>query len=524
MDKKRQVITVHIGQAGVQMGNSLWDLYGTEHGIGRDGSAVQSESTTAGGAYEKSPADNTTFYKETVAGKYIPRTVMVDLEPTVIDQIRLGANRGLYHPDQLISGKEDAANNFARGYHSEGRPYVDKVLDGVRLFAESCNGVQGFMLFHSMGGGTGSGLTAAVAERLRQEFAKKSHLEVLVYPAPRVSTAVVEPYNAMLVSHKTLGTTDCAFMVDNEAIYDISANRLDVERPSYSNLNRIVSQVVSSITASLRFPGALNVDINEFQTNLVPFPRVHFPLLSYAPFTSAQRTAHERPSALEITAACFDPGNQLFKLNERSQVNGRYIACCMLYRGDVVAKDINHAISHIRTIRNLKFVDWCPTGFKVGINCRPPAHALSATDELVGGGRALCMMTNTTAIAAAWNRLCRKFDPMFKKRAFVHWYESEGMEKAEFEEARENIEILRHDYRELAPATTQQSKPRVRTAPARAPSPASAESKALVTESDAVAKRPEDNATVVKRPEDNATVGPVHTQPQFQGDYEFSPS
>lgn len=456
MDTKRQVITVHVGQAGVQMGNSVWNLYGMEHGIGHDGSVTVPADPAAAAVNSVCPADNTTFYKETVAGKYIPRTVMVDLEPTVIDQIRTGPDRSLYHPDQLISGKEDAANNYARGYYTEGRPYVGKVLEGVRLFAEeSSNGVQGFIIFHSMGGGTGSGLTGAVAECLRQEYAKKSQLEVLVYPAPRVSTAVVEPYNALLVSHKTLDTTDCAFMVDNEAIYDISAGKLDVERPSYFNLNRIISQVVSSITASLRFPGSLNVDINEFQTNLVPFPRVHFPLLSYAPFTSAQRTAHERPSAIDITAACFEPGNQLFKLDKGGEAveNGHYIACCMLYRGDVVAKDINDAISHIRQVKNLKFVEWCPTGFKVGINCRPPVAAMSDTDELVGGGRAVCMMSNTTAIAEAWTRLCGKFDLMFKKRAFVHWYESEGMEKEEFNSAREDIEVLWHDYKELAPIT-----------------------------------------------------------------------
>jgi tubulin alpha len=59
--------------------------------------------------------------------------------------------------------------------------------------------------------------------------------------------------------------TDCAFIVDNEAIYEICQRNLGVERPSYSNLNRMIGQIVSSITASLRFDGALNVDLNEFQ-------------------------------------------------------------------------------------------------------------------------------------------------------------------------------------------------------------------------------------------------------------------
>jgi len=67
--------------------------------------------------------------------------------------------------------------------------------------------------------------------------------------------------------------------VDNEAVFDICAKNLNIERPSYSHLNRVIAQLVSSITASLRFEGALNVDLNEFQTNLVPFPRRHIFLI-----------------------------------------------------------------------------------------------------------------------------------------------------------------------------------------------------------------------------------------------------
>ena len=70
-------------------------------------------------------------------------------------------------------------------------------------------------------------------------------------------------------------------MVDNEAIYDICRRNLDVDRPTYTNLNRLISQIVSSITASLRFDGALNVDLNEFQTNLVPYPRYAASLLEH---------------------------------------------------------------------------------------------------------------------------------------------------------------------------------------------------------------------------------------------------
>lgn len=73
----------------------------------------------------------------------------------------------------------------------------------------------------------------------------------------------------MLSTHSLLEHTDVSVMLDNEAVYDICRRSLDIERPTYTNLNRLIAQVISSLTASLRFDGALNVDITEFQTNLV---------------------------------------------------------------------------------------------------------------------------------------------------------------------------------------------------------------------------------------------------------------
>jgi len=245
----RECISVHIGQAGVQIGNSCWELYCLEHGIQPDGH-MPSDKAFGDDSFQ-------TFFSETGAGKHVPRAVFIDLEPTVIDETRCGTYRQLYHPEQLINGKEDAANNYARGHYTIGKEVVDLVLDRVRKLADACTGLQGFLLFHSFGGGTGSGFSSLLMERLSVDYGKKSKLEFAIYPAPQVATAVVEPYNAILTTHTTLEHSDCAFMVDNEAIYDICRRNLDIERPSYSNLNRLIGQIVSSITASLRFDGAL---------------------------------------------------------------------------------------------------------------------------------------------------------------------------------------------------------------------------------------------------------------------------
>merc|ERR1712093_70457 len=421
----REAISIHCGQGGCQIGNGCWELYCLEHGIQPDGQ-MPSDKTIGGG-----DDSFNTFFSETGAGKHVPRCIYLDLEPTVIDEVRTGTYRQLFHPEQLISGKEDAANNFARGHYTIGKEIVDLVLDRIRKLADQCTGLQGFLVFNAVGGGTGSGLGSLLLERLSVDYGKKSKLGFCAYPSPQVSTAVVEPYNAVLATHSLLEHTDVAVMLDNE-------------RPTYTNLNRLIGQVISSLTASLRFDGALNVDLTEFQTNLVPYPRIHFMVSSYAPVISAEKAYHESLSVAEITNACFEPANMMTKCDPR---HGKYMACCMMYRGDVVPKDVNSAVATIKTKRTIQFVDWCPTGFKCGINYQPPTVVPGG--DLAKVMRAVCMISNTTAIAEVFSRIDHKFDLMYSKRAFVHWYVGEGMEEGEFSEGREDLAALEKDYEEV---------------------------------------------------------------------------
>jgi tubulin alpha len=134
--------------------------------------------------------------------------------------------------------------------------------------------------------------------------------------------------------------------------------------PAYVNMNRMVAQVISSITAATRFNGSLNADLADFQTNLVPFPTLPHLLASYSPINCADRLHLDQLSVSEITHMCFENANLMARCDVRI---GKFLGCNLLYRGNVPSKDIGASICLFKTNKKIQFVDWSPAGFKLGI-------------------------------------------------------------------------------------------------------------------------------------------------------------
>ena len=270
----REIISIHLGQAGVQIGESCWSLLSLEHGIEPNGEKNLKDIFNIG-IY-----DNETFFSENNE-KYVSRSIFFDLDPSVINDIKIGKYKDLFHQSNIFSGKESAADNYGRGEKTIGRKFIDECMDKIRKLAEDCNNLQGFFLFNSVSGGTGSGFGSLLLSKLSNLYPKIPVIGFIIYPSPNLASSVVEPYNCILSTKALVNNLDMALLYNNESLYEIYQNKLDNENPNYSHINKLIAQSISNFTINLRSFGVLNCDLNEIKTNLIPYPRIHFVLPSF---------------------------------------------------------------------------------------------------------------------------------------------------------------------------------------------------------------------------------------------------
>jgi tubulin beta len=276
--------------------------------------------------------------------------------------------------------------------------------------------------------------------KVREEYPDRIMSTYSVFPSPKVSDVVVEPYNSMLSIHQLIENVDECSVIDNEALYDICVRTMGIAKPKFQNLNDLVAQVMCGTTCCLRFAGQLNSDLRKLGVNLIPFPRLHFFITGTSPLVSETQKDYNKVTTASLMEQAYDANNMMVAQDPR---NGKYLTTSLVFRGDISSKEVDEQIL-LTKVRNAQFfAEWIPDNMKASIcNVAP-----------IGCDRSVSLMGNNTSILEVFDRIQGAFSKMFEKKAFLHWYTGEGMDEMEFTEAESNVIDLIAEYQQYFEAT-----------------------------------------------------------------------
>merc|ERR1711937_511196 len=231
-------------------------------------------------------------------------------------------------------------------------------------------------------------------------------------------------------------------VIDNEALYDICFRTLKLTTPTYGDLNHLVSAAMSGVTCGLRFPGQLNGDLRKLAVNLIPFPRLHFFMIGFAPLAARSSQSYRQVTVAELTTQMFDAKNMMCASDPR---HGRYLTASALFRGKMSTKEVDSQMVNVQNKNSSYFVEWIPNNIKSSVCGIPPK----------GPQMAVTFLGNSTSIMEMFKRVIEQFTLMFRRKAFLHWYTGEGMDEMEFTEAESNLNDLVSEYQQYQDATAE---------------------------------------------------------------------
>ncbi|XP_012265359.2 tubulin beta chain-like [Athalia rosae] len=423
----REIVQLQVGQCGNQIGTKFWEIIVDEHGVDLEGiyrgeSDLQLEQINV-------------FFNEGTDGTYTPRVILADLDPVSLNSVKSGSHGKLFKLENFVSGKAGAANNWAKGHFTEGAELADQALDMIRKEAESCDLLQGFQILHSIGGGTGSGMGTLLMKKMEEEYPDRVQTSYSIVPSLKTSEIVVEPYNATLTLRNLVEITEETICMDNEALHEICSSSLKLVSPTYSDLNHLISSCMAGITTCLRFPGQLNADLRKILVNMVPYPRAHFFVPGYAPLSSRSAAPFCVPSVPELTQQMFEPRNMLAACDPSK---GRFLTVAAIFRGLVSTKIVEEQMLNVQNKNSKYFVRWIPNSIKTAI-CEVPPRGFKASAT---------SLSNNTAIQNILKRITEQFNTMYRRKAYVHWYTTEGIDEEDFTNAVNSVQDLISEYQQ----------------------------------------------------------------------------
>ncbi|PAV58917.1 hypothetical protein WR25_13968 [Diploscapter pachys] len=399
------LMSVHVGQCGNQLAQSFWKSLCDEHGIDERGQPI----------HDMDPTDNKEmFFYQADDNHYIPRAILIDLEPRVINGMMQHKDFGhLFNQDNIYLSTHGggAGNNWASGYHQASEVY-EEIMDKIVREAENEDVMEGFLFTHSISGGTGSGMGSMLLEKMADHFDKKviQTYSVFANQDDGAGDVVVHPYNSILSMQRLIEFPTHTVVLDNSALHRLASGKFRTETPTFDHINSLVARIMSTTTAPYRFNSLMIPSIRHL--NIAPFSPLHFLQSGFSPVVDPNTTFTRKTSVADIVRYLLKPSSMMVSTANRAKPDDCVIAAYLMLQGQIDPMDL---------------------------------HRLESSTDVSG-----LILNNSTSIAPLFEMLMGKFDKLRSKKAFLDRFEKEAsFDLAMMDEAKMAVEDLVEHYKSI---------------------------------------------------------------------------
>ncbi|CAD8106052.1 unnamed protein product [Paramecium primaurelia] len=425
----REILVLQLGGFGNKMGVKFWEEMLKDSEFGNDNEQGNQNNKLL------LNTSNIVYYN-LHEKKPLPRCIQVDLGQD------LPYSNIDFNPCNQFSFNYSSGNNFGFVKNHCSNEIIDILIDSTRQEIEKCDSFQGFQIFASIIGGTGSGLSAVLSQKLKDEYNSViTQCNLLVPSIKQNDTCVVSPYNAFLALNQLMESTQQLIFFDNQGLKQ-NLSRLGIQF-DYDDANLHVAQTICCNSSPFRNPGDINSSLRKLSTNLVPFPELKL-------FTCSQSNNQFSDYYKEYLKM---DEYQIFKELMSSDHNqastdythGRFLTAALSLRGNISNKQIdkyNSLFQHF--LENNAYYNRAQKAKKInGVNmfftniCKKPL----SNYEFFGSS-----IINSTSIAEQLKNLDEKFNKMHIRKCYMYKYTQEGIEEDEFIEAKSRVEDICRYY------------------------------------------------------------------------------
>ncbi|EGV64739.1 gamma-tubulin [Yamadazyma tenuis] len=437
-----ETITIQAGQCGNQVGTQFWSQLALEHGLLPDGTSTPYPQDQEQPEFDGQRAGTTNhredraelFFTLSDSGKYTPRSVLIDLEPSVIQRATNGFP--MFNPRNIHLSEtgDGAANNWSRGY-AYGTQHVEELLEIIDRESDRCENLSTFQVIHSVAGGTGSGVGSYLLEELNDRFgAKKLITTSSIFPSSeKTSDVIVQPYNTLLTLDRLIDCSDWTTVFDNDSLNKIQNDVFGLSQTSdlqfensnnaFNTTNKLISYVIASISNPIRFPGYMYTSYESILSSLIPVPELKFLSASIAPFAdlSAFHSGSSKPhlSNMNEYDLILELLDDKYKMNKIGTTKPKYISMFTYLIGSDLNQDEIRK-GKLKALKRLEFVPWTPSSISVVNGKKSPFMYGTHTSKhknLNG-----LSISNNTSMVPFLIKILQQYDALAKRGAFINSY------------------------------------------------------------------------------------------------------